>query len=431
MHPRTAAAFREPARPRTMRGATRLLLGACIVVPATLVGLLAKKRRRAEKNLLSERSRSGRRLRASEERYRSLFNSIDEGFCIIEVLFDGAGKAIDYRFLEVNPSFENQTGLSGAQGKRMRELAPLHEEHWFEVYGNVARTGEPIRFVNRAEQLQRWYDVYAFRHGAPELHQVGILFNDITARLRAEQALGEEVSRKDQFLALLAHELRSPLAPIRYAVQVLGLGGPDAKGAMPELLPMMERQVAHMARLLDDLLDVSRINRGSIELRKERTDFRAAVQIAVEANRPLIERMDHALAMSLPADPLWLVGDPARLVQIVSNLVNNAANYSPASSSIGVTAEQDSEWIVLRVRDSGSGIRADDLQRIFGLFVQVGNPHRRQQGGLGIGLSLVHALVELHGGTVTAHSNGPGLGSEFIVRLRSVAGSQAVAPSPR
>jgi PAS domain S-box-containing protein len=415
MHLRTAAAFREPARLRTMRGAVRLLLAACIVLPATLVGLLAKKRRQAEMNLLDERSWSGTRLRATEERYRSLFNSIDEGFCIVEVLFDGDGKAIDYRFLDVNPSFEKQTGLSKVQGKRMRELAPQHEQHWFEVYGNVARTGEPIRFVNRAEQLQRWYDVYAFRHGDPQLRQVGILFNDITARVRAEQAISEEANRKDQFLALLAHELRSPLAPIRYAVQVLRLGSPDAKSAMPELLPMMERQVAHMARLLDDLLDVSRINRGAVELRKERTDFRAAVQIAVEANRPLIESKDHELAMALPADPLWLVGDPARLVQIVSNLVNNAANYSPASSSIGVTAEQDSEWIVLRVRDSGSGIRADDLQRIFGLFVQVGNPHRRQQGGLGIGLSLVQALVELHGGSVTAHSNGPGLGSEFVV----------------
>jgi PAS domain S-box-containing protein len=419
MRTRTEVALRELACPPAMRGATRLLLAACVAIPAGLVGVLAmQSRRRADKSLLGERRRSGRRLRDSEERYRSLFNSIDEGFCIVEVLFDDGGKAIDYRFLEVNPSFEKQTGLSGAQGKRMRELAPQHEEHWFEVYGNVARTGEPIRFVNRAEQLQRWYDVYAFRHGAPELHHVGILFNDITARLRAEQAIGEEASRKDQFLALLAHELRSPLAPIRYAVQVLSLGGPHSKTAMPELLPMMERQVAHMARLLDDLLDVSRITRGTIELRKEKTDFRAAVQIAVEANRPLIESMDHALAISLPADPLWLVGDPARLVQIVSNLVNNAANYSPASSSIHIRAERDSGWIVLRVKDSGSGICTDDLQRIFGLFVQIGNPpYRRQQGGLGIGLSLVHTLVELHGGTVTAHSDGLGLGSEFVVRL--------------
>jgi PAS domain S-box-containing protein len=406
---------------------TRFVVAACLAIPAAVVGLLARQsRQHAEQSMLGERRRYGRRLLESEERYRSLFNSIDEGFCIVEVVFDDGGKATDYRFIEVNPSFEKQTGLSGAQGKWMRALAPEHEEHWFEVYGKVARTGEPIRFVNRAEQLQRWYDVYAFRYGRPELHHVAILFNDVTDRVQAEQEAGEEGRRKDQFLALLAHELRNPLAPIRYAVQALGVAGPDSKRAMLELLPMIERQVAHMARLLDDLLDVSRITRGAIELRKERTDLRAAVQIGFEANRPLIERLDHDLSVSVPSDPLWLDGDPARLVQIVSNLLNNAANYSPARSSIDVTAEQDGEWIVLRVRDTGSGISPGDLPRIFGLFVQVGNAYARQQGGLGIGLSLVHALVELHGGSVTAHSEGLGRGSEFVVRL-----PPAFSPEPQ
>jgi len=404
-----------------MRSATRLALAACVTLPAAVVGLLARQsRRHAEEDLIGERRRYGRHLQESEARYRSLFNSIDEGFCIVEVRFDEGGKATDYRFLEVNPSFEKQTGLSGAQGKWMRELAPQHEEHWFEVYGKVAQTGEPIRFVNRAEQLQRWYDVYAFRYGRPELHQVAILFNDITDRLQAQQEADEAGRRKDQFLALLAHELRNPLAPIRYAVQALGVAGPDSKSAMLELLPMIERQVAHMARLLDDLLDVSRITRGAIELREERVDLRAAVQIGVEANRPLIERLHHDFSVSVPSDPLWLDGDPARLVQIVTNLLNNAANYSPRGSSIDVTAQREGEWIVLRVKDTGSGIRPDDLPRIFGLFVQVGNAYARQQGGLGIGLSLVHALVELHGGTVTAHSEGLGRGSEFIVRLPAV-----------
>ena len=405
-----------------MRASTRFLLAACMAIPAGVVGLLARQmRRHAENDLQGERRSYGRRLQESEERYRSLFNSIDEGFCIVEVKFDEGGRAVDYRFLEVNPSFTKQTGLSGAQGKWMRELAPQHEEHWFQVYGNVARTGEPIRFVNRAAQLRRWYDVYAFRYGRPELHQVAILFNDITDRLQAQQEADAEGRRKDEFLALLAHELRNPLAPIRYAVQALGLAGPDSRSALLELLPMIERQVAHMARLLDDLLDVSRITRGAIELRKERTDLCAAVQTGVEANRPLLESLDHDLSVSVPSDPLWLDGDPARLVQIVSNLLNNAANYSPPHSSIDVAAEQEGECIVLRVKDTGSGISPDDLPRIFGLFVQVGHAHARQQGGLGIGLSLVHALVKLHGGTVTAHSQGRDQGSEFVVRLPATA----------
>jgi PAS domain S-box-containing protein len=410
------------ADPRsTMTRATRLLLAASFAIPAGILGFLAgQNRRQIAQSSLGESPSSSRRLRESEERYRTLFNSIDEGFCIIKVLFDAAGKAADYQFLEVNPSFEKQTGLSGAQGKWMRELAPEHEDHWFEIYGHVARTGEPIRFENRAEQLQRWFDVYAFRYGSPELHQVAILFTDINARRLAEQEVRDAARRKDQFLAMLAHELRNPLAPIRNAVKVLRIAGDQVASALPELLAMMERQLAHMARLLDDLLDVSRITRGTIELRKERTDLRAAIQLGVEANRPLIESMEHSLAVSLPADPLCVYGDPARLVQIFSNLLNNAATHSPAPGRIDVTAELEPEWVVLRVRDSGVGIRQTDLQRVFGLFVQVGSPSARQQGGLGIGLSLVQALVGLHGGTITAHSQGLDCGSEFVVRLPAV-----------
>ena len=376
--------------------------------------------------LLTDRRRTERRLRLSEDRYRTLFNSIDEGFCIIEVIFDDHGKAVDYRFLEVNPAFEKQTGLPGVQGKRMRELAPQHEQHWFETYGNVVRTGVPVRFENRAEQLQRWFDVYAFRYGDPELRQVAVLFNDVTARKQAELSLIEADRRKNQFLAFLAHELRNPLAPVRNAVLVLQMSGAGLHSAAEQLLPVMERQLAHMARLLDDLLDVSRITRGNIEVRKERTDFRAAVQTAIEANRPLIDGMAHALTVSVPDKPLWLDGDPVRLTQIVSNLLNNAANYSAPGGSIELKVEMEAGWIVVRVRDKGVGIREQDLTAIFGLFVQVGDPYARQQGGLGIGLSLVRALAAMHGGTVQAHSEGLGFGSEFVVRLPAAEGPEKV-----
>ena len=164
-------------------------------------------------------------LKASEERYRSLFNSIDEGFCVIEMIFDSDGKPADFRFLETNPAFEKQSGLRDAVGKCVREMLPQLEAHWFETYGRVALTGESIRFVHEARALDgRWFDVYAFRLGAPELRRVAILFTDISERRRLEEKTREQADslaelnrRKDEFLAMLSHELRNPLAAIRYA----------------------------------------------------------------------------------------------------------------------------------------------------------------------------------------------------------------------
>jgi PAS domain S-box-containing protein len=379
-------------------------------------------------SLLARWKRTGQRLRQSEERYRTLFNSVDEGFSIIEMIFDDSDKAIDYLFLETNPSFEKQTGLVDVQGKRIRELVPAMEEHWLEIYGKVALTGEPVRFESHAQHLARWFDTYAFRYGDRENRQVAVLFADITERKRTEAALHEADRRKDQFLALLAHELRNPLAPIRNAVQILRMS-PAANAPTSQLLPMMERQLAHMARLLDDLLDVSRIANGMIELRKERMDVVQAVQTAVEANKPLIDSKGHQMSMSLPPHPIMLDADPVRLAQVVSNLLNNAAHYSMPGGRIHLSVETAGREVHVSVKDSGRGIRPDDLENIFGLFVQVGQPFTRREGGLGIGLSLVRTMVELHGGRVHARSAGLGKGSEFIVRLPIAA--EQVQEQPR
>jgi PAS domain S-box-containing protein len=383
--------------------------------------------------LLAERKRM-KQLLESEERYRTLFNSIDEGFCIVRIIFDESDKAIDYRFIETNASFEQQSGMFDVQGKRMRELVPDMESEWFETYGKVALTGEPSRFDIRSDLLQRWFNAFAFRYGPPEQRQVAILFKDITARKQSEDAMREADRRKDQFLALLAHELRNPLAPIRNAVHILRLS--PAAQAMPasQLLPMMERQLAHMARLLDDLLDVSRIANGKIELRTERVDIAQAVQAAVEANKPLIEAMGHQISVSLPPQPVMLVADPVRLAQIVSNLLNNAANYSASGGRIALSVQREDSEVRLSVKDSGVGISAKDLDNVFGLFVQVGSPFSRPQSGLGIGLALVRTLVDLHGGRVEARSEGPGKGSEFIVRLPALpeqgqAGLRSLSPA--
>ncbi len=229
-------------------------------------------------------------------------------------------------------------------------------------------------------------------------------------------ALKDSDRRKDEFLAMLAHELRNPLAPIRTSVQIVRAKSP----AVPELqwaTEVIERQVHQMARLVDDLLDVSRITRGKIELRKERVELAAIVRSAVEASRPLIENRGHELTVTVPSQPIHLEADPTRLAQVLLNLLNNAAKYMDRAGRIWLTAERAGDEVVIRVRDTGIGIPAEMLPRIFDLFTQVDRSLERAEGGLGIGLTLVRRLVEMHGGTVEAHSEGPGRGSEFVVRL--------------
>jgi len=384
---------------------------------------------------VTERKRSEERLRASEERYRTLFETIDEGFCVAEVIFDDLDQPIDYRFLEVNPAFERLTGLSNATGKRMRELAPKHEAHWFETYGEVARTGRPVRFENEAKELGgRWFDVYAFRIGEPDGRKVAILFTEITERKDLEHSLRDRVQdlaevdrKKDDFIALLAHELRSPLAPIRNGVNVLRLAGADPETA-EETREIMERQVTHMVRLIDDLLDVSRINRNKMELRLSRVTLAEAVRSAVETARPNIDAEGHALSVSIPEKPIYLQADLTRLAQVFSNLLTNSAKYTRHHGKIWLEAQCIDGRLIVSVTDNGIGIPDESLANIFDMFSQVDRSVERDTGGLGIGLALVKGLVEMHGGTVAAASDGDGKGSTFTVSLPVV--EPAVTPSP-
>ena len=228
--------------------------------------------------------------------------------------------------------------------------------------------------------------------------------------------------RKDEFLATLAHELRNPLAPIRNALEVMRLAGNSAD-AVEQSRRMMERQVVQMVRLVDDLLDVSRITRNKLELRKERIELASVVRSAIETSRPFIEQSDHTLTVTLPPEPIYLDADPTRLEQVFSNLLNNSAKYTERGGHIWLTVEPGEGKVLVRVRDSGIGIPAEALAGIFEMFSQVEGNLERAQGGLGIGLTLVRRLVEMHGGSVEAHSAGRGHGSEFLVRL-------PMAPAP-
>jgi len=242
-------------------------------------------------------------------------------------------------------------------------------------------------------------------------------------RLKVEELAAAD-RRKDEFLATLAHELRNPLAPLRHALQLLRLAEDDPN-LRRKASGVMERQLAQMVRLIDDLLDVSRITRNKLQLRKERVELATAVQSALEAVRPLVETAGHEVTVALPPEPVHLDADLTRLTQIFTNLLNNAVKYTEAGGHIRLAAERQGGEAVVSIHDSGIGISAEHLPHLFEMFSQVAPALERSTGGLGIGLALVRGLVELHGGSVAAHSAGLGQGSELVVRL-----PVAVAPAP-
>ena len=252
------------------------------------------------------------------------------------------------------------------------------------------------------------------------------VISDLTERRALEDQLRQSNRRKDEFLATLAHELRNPLAPIRYASQLMKPGTPPEMAA--DARRMIDRQLAHMARLLDDLLDVSRITRGTLEIRRDAVDLRAVLRLAVEAARPLAQAVEHELQVQVPELPLVLRGDETRLIQVIGNLINNAIKFTNAGGAIAVSANIDGPMIVARVRDTGRGISPELLPHVFEMFIQGDSTAR--QTGLGIGLALAKQMVELHGGRIEAHSDGPGRGSEFLVLLPRAAEIPAMQESP-
>ncbi|MEJ7747181.1 MAG: PAS domain S-box protein, partial [Luteimonas sp.] len=497
---------------------------------------------------ISDRKRAEAALRESDTRWAGIFERLHEGFIVGEIIYDDAGNAMDWRYLELNGAWEEMTGLSrdAVQGNLLSEVIPGAEPEWVQDFAEVVRTGEPATFLREVAVLGRWYEVHAFR---PEPGRFAALFFDVSARHRAETvrieseqrlrfvmdsmpqkiftakpdgsidyfnpqwmaytglsfeqirdwgwrqfvhpddldenvrvwqhslktgepfqfqhrfrdvggayhwhisralplrddagnilmwvgsntdideqrksadalsalaaALSETDRQKSEFIAVLAHELRNPLAPISNAVQILQLTGGDPD-AVKSVTGIMDRQVRQMVRLVDDLLDVSRISRGKIALRTERVDLVSVLHEAVEAVRPAIQRGDHELTFAAPPQPVWLHADPQRLVQIFGNLLNNAAKFSDSGGRITVMVEQHEGEAIARVRDTGIGIPQDKLEAIFDMFTQADQSLERSHGGLGIGLTLVRQLVEMHGGSVGVSSAGAGMGSEFVVRL--------------
>jgi len=492
---------------------------------------------------ISDQVTARKRVAESELRYRTLFESIDVGFCIGEMIFDDAGTAVDFRYLVTNPAFETHTGLVDAKGKTIRALVPDIEDYWIGLCASVAVTGEQKRFVNHVKAIDRWFEVDAFRTGRPEQRRVAMLLSDVSERKRAEQALRESEQRfrtmadsapaliwvsdttgkctyfnrqwleftgkpleaelgdgwmksvhpddreqteeaydtasavrgpvrtefrlrrhdgvyrwlveegvprhlpdgqfagyvgvciditqrmqweralretdrrKDEFLSTLSHELRNPLAAVSTATNVLSNSRDDAD-RVGEMAAIIERQSSQLVRLIDDLLDVSRISRGKVKLERRHIDIADVVRKVLVDCGSVCEQKGLDLVGHLPERPVLVDADPVRMAQVVTNLLDNACKFTPSGGQVRVSVGQECGQAVIDVADNGIGMSREQLPSIFEMFTQVEDTPGDRTGGLGIGLSLAKSIMELHGGTIEAHSEGPEKGSAFALRLR-------------
>jgi|GEM_PF-291311 len=376
---------------------------------------------------ISEQRRAEEALRQSEERYRTLFNTLMEGFCIVEVLFDADARPMDYRFLEINAAFETQTGLKGAQGKWMRELAPEHEAHWFEIYGKVALTGESVRFVNEAKALNRWYDVHAYRVGGPDSRKVAILFNDITESRRAVEALqlakeaAEEATRtKSRFLANMSHELRTPMTGVLGMLDLALSGSLEAE--QREFIDAARTSAGSLLRILNDILDLTKIEAGKLSIDPKPFPVRECVRNTVSILLPAARNKGIGLTFTVAdAVPDILTGDQTRLSQVLTNLAGNAVKFTESGAvEIRVTTDAraagGSREVTFAVADTGIGIPDTKKNLLFREFSQVDDSHSRIHGGTGLGLAISKEIVERMGGKITFMSE-EGKGSTFFCRI--------------
>jgi PAS domain S-box-containing protein len=361
---------------------------------------------------LVDRLRAEQALRESEERFRRALQPRNVG--IVFITPDGIIHEANDAFLEMSGFTRADLAEDGLHWERL--TPPEWREQVLRSLAEYGITGlvGPREHDFLRKDGSRWFALCSATRIADD-EGVGYVI-DITDRKRAEQALRDADRRKDEFLATLAHELRNPLAPISNAMHLLKATGEHRRRA-DRLVEMVQRQVRHIVRLVDDLLEVSRITRGKIELRRAPVDLADIVAAAREANRPLRERDFHRLHVALPAQPLMLDADSARLTQVFSNLLNNAVKYTGRGGDIRLVARRNGGDAVVTVSDTGIGIDASLLPRVFDLFVQGDNAPACAQGGLGIGLTMARSLVELHGGSIDVHSEGLGHGCEFSVRL--------------
>jgi PAS domain S-box-containing protein len=395
---------------------TEIVFIVCYYLIGCTIGALSELRRRAQ-----ERARSGQAEALSQrEQLRATLSCMADGVLVTDI----AGRVI-----LLNPAAEAMTGwsMSEARGCPLSAVLNIYREDGERIVDNpaerVLRDGQvlqaplPLVMTTRtARQVPIAYSAAPIRDGDGQTTGAVVVFRDETERRRSEEALRIADQRKDEFLATLAHELRNPLAPICMGLQLLQRSASDADESR-EVYAMMMRQSQHMVRLIDDLMDVSRITRGKLDLRKCQVELSAIIQNAVDANKPLIDESQLVLSIQLPPAPIMLYADPNRLTQVFSNLLNNAAKFTPTGGRIDIVALQHGGEVEVSVSDTGIGIPEDKRESIFEMFSQIEAESAAAPTGLGLGLTLVRRLAEMHGGSVEVTSAGRNLGSKFRVRL--------------
>ena len=360
---------------------------------------------------VTERKRAEQALERSNLKLAEVLASIQDDFYVLDR---------NWRFVFASRQFTSRIGKQPEDflGKSIWEMFPKHLGTVYEENLRAAMDKrETQRFEVGGQYTRAWYRMTA----SPSAEGIAVLGTEITENKRIEQALRESEhslreadQRKNEFLGFLSHELRNPLTPIRNSLYILDRATPGGEQAR-RAHAVIDRQVNHLARLVDDLLDVTRISRGKIHLQRTRLDLVEVVHRTIEDHRSLLE--SHEVAIDLPNEAIWIDGDPTRLAQVLGNLLNNAAKFTPAKGSVRVSLLRDKGSAVLEVADTGLGIDPETLRRVFEPFAQGDRSLDRSRGGLGLGLALVKGMVELHGGDVSAHSDGPGQGSRFTVRL--------------
>jgi PAS domain S-box-containing protein len=370
-------------------------------------------------------------LRESEERFRQMAENIDDVFWMLDPSTD--------QLLYVSPAYRRLWG-DGApapvpgSGHWAGHIHAEDEAAVETVYRALA-SGTPYEIeyrIVRPDGNTRWVAERAFtvRDARDQIYRLAGIVNDISERKANEMVLRDADRRKDEFLAMLAHELRNPLAPIRNAIELLDPSRAPAPQDFETMRAVIGRQVRHLSRLVDDLLDVARITQGKITLRQENVSLAAAIEAAIETVAPALSKKAHTLKTEMPDDSLYVIGDGVRIAQVLGNILSNAVKYTPQGGEILIDVCKSDEVVQIAVRDNGVGMSAETIPVIFDLFVQSQNSLERSEGGLGIGLPLARTLVELHGGHLQAFSGGPGHGSEFIVSLPLSRAVQIAEPAP-
>lgn len=371
---------------------------------------------------------------------RQVENALHDSENRLRLFIENAPAAIamfdrEMRYLAVSRRWIEDYGLVGnIDGRSHYDVFPEIPDIWRQAHRR-GLSGESVsaqvdRFDRTDGQVRHLcWEIRPWTDASEQVGGILIFTRDISAQVEAEQLLRDADRRKDEFLATLAHELRGPLAPLSNMLQIIKRAeGEDI--LLRHACDVMERQLGQMVRLIDDLLDVGRISHGKIELKKQRVELASIIDQALETCRPLAEEFRHEFSLCFPPEPIYIDADPVRLAQVISNLLNNACKYTEPNGSVCLSARRDGDEAVIKVKDTGIGIPCDKLDSIFEVFSQVSAAIDRTQGGLGIGLHLVKKLIEMHGGSIEANSEGAGRGSEFVIRLPNLADAPSAPREP-